>query len=184
LILPLMLAVSLAVAVSRRISRLSMVEQQMIDEGGVEEHETDEPLARITAAEAMTPEVVTIEREAKLAAAASRLAANRFAFFPVTVDGGKLAGLVSREAIEQAVRDGRLDEPVWSVLEEARLVAAAGDRVIDVIQQMQVRGVDRCPVVETHASQRLVGFLSPSDILRIRLRHASREQDGAFELFE
>ncbi|HEX2834249.1 MAG TPA: chloride channel protein [Thermoanaerobaculia bacterium] len=37
LILPLMLGVSLAVAVSRRLSPLSMVEQQMVDEGWVEE---------------------------------------------------------------------------------------------------------------------------------------------------
>lgn len=37
LVLPLMLAVSLAVAISRRISRLSVVEQQMVDEGWVEE---------------------------------------------------------------------------------------------------------------------------------------------------
>ena len=73
---------------------------------------------------------------------------------------------------------------MWSVLEEARLVAAAGDRVVDVLQQMQVRGVDRCPVVETHASQRLVGFLSPSDILRVRLRQTPHQQEEAFELFE
>jgi CIC family chloride channel protein len=37
LTLPLMLAVSLAVALSRRISRLSIVEQQMVDEGWVDE---------------------------------------------------------------------------------------------------------------------------------------------------
>jgi CIC family chloride channel protein len=41
LVLPLMLAVSLAVAVSRRISKLSLVEQQMIDEGYVETHHED-----------------------------------------------------------------------------------------------------------------------------------------------
>ena len=184
LILPLMLAVSLAVATSRRMSRLSIVEQQMIDEGAVEEHQAEEPLARITVAEAMTRDVVAIEREATLAAAATRLTSSRFAFYPVIAEGGRLAGIVSRATIENAARDGRLDEPVWSVLEEARLVAAAGDRVVDVLQQMQVRGVDRCPVVETHASQRLVGFLSPSDILRVRLRQTPHQQEEAFELFE
>jgi chloride channel protein, CIC family len=182
LILPLMLAVSLAVATSRRISRLSMVEQQMVDEGAAEEHRADEPLARITTADAMTRDVVTLEREATLADAASHVASSRFAFYPVIADGGALAGVVSRQTIEKAVLEGRLDEPVWSVLEEARLVAAAGDRLFDVIEQMQVRGVDRCPVVDTQASQRLVGFLSPSDIFRVRLRHTPHEE--AFELFE
>ncbi|MGN6186658.1 MAG: chloride channel protein [Thermoanaerobaculia bacterium] len=43
LVVPLMLGVSLAVAISRRISRLSIVEQQMVDEGWVEDVKHDEP---------------------------------------------------------------------------------------------------------------------------------------------
>jgi CIC family chloride channel protein len=50
LIVPLMLGVSLAVSVSRRISKLSMVEQQMIDEGYIEERSTGDPLARVRVA--------------------------------------------------------------------------------------------------------------------------------------
>lgn len=184
LILPLMLGVSLAVATSRRISRLSIVEQQMVDEGHVEEHGTHEPLARVTAANAMTRDVVTIPRDVTIAEAARRVAGTRFPFYPVVIDGATLAGTVARQAIEQAISDGRSEEPVWNVAEEPRLVAAADDLVIDVMQQMQVRGVDRCPVVESHASRRVVGFLSPSDILRIRMRETPPDRDDAFELFE
>jgi CIC family chloride channel protein len=182
LILPLMLGVSLAVASSRRISRLSIVEQQMVDEGHVEEHGPNEPLAHVTAASVMTTNVVSIPREATAADAAGRIAGTRFLFYPVVVDGGTLAGTVSRQAIERAIGDGSGHKPVWSLAEEPRLVATAEDRVIDIVQQMHVRGVDRCPVVDSHASRRVVGFLSPSDILRVRMRDARREE--AFELFE
>jgi chloride channel protein, CIC family len=182
LILPLMLGVSLAVASSRRISRLSIVEQQMVDEGHVEEHGPNEPLAHVTAAGAMTADVVTIPREATVADAAGRVAGTRFLFYPVVMDGGTLAGTVSRQAIEQAIGEGGGEKPVWSLAEEPRLVAAADDRVIDIVQQMHVRGVDRCPVVDSHASRRVVGFLSPSDILRVRMRESPREE--TFELFE
>ena len=184
LILPLMLGVSLAVAISRRISRLSIVEQQMLDEGYVEASGPDDPLARVTAAQAMSTNVVSVPREEVVGDAATRVAGRRFLFFPVTGDDEKLDGIISREAIDRAVREGRLDEPVRMLMEEARLVAAADDLVIDVVHQMQLRGVDRCPVVDSHSSKRVVGFLSPSDILRIRLHDDSRPKDEAFELFE
>lgn len=48
---------------------------------------------------------------------------------------------------------------------------------------MHVRGVDRCPVIDGPLSRRVIGFLSPSDILRIRIRDA-RDPEEAFELFE
>ena len=184
LILPLMLGVSLAVAVSRRVSKLSVVEQQMVDEGYVEEHRANDPLARVRAAEAMTTELVTIPSDASVAEAAKQVTGTRFVFYPVVRDGGTLEGIVSRTAIDEAAREGRLSKSIRELIQEPRLVAAANDVVIDVVHQMQVRGVDRCPVVESHATRRVVGFLSPSDILRIRLRDSSPANDEPFELIE
>lgn len=184
LVVPLMLGVSLAVAVSRRISRLSVVEQQMLDEGSLEEHGADDPLARVRASEAMTTDPLTLARDLSIADAARQVTGTRFVFYPVVVDGGRLEGVVSRIAIDEAVRDGRLDEPVGCITEPARLVAAADDLVIDVVRQMHVRGVDRCPVVDGLNSRKVVGFLSPSDILRIRLTDSQSRPDEAFELFE
>jgi len=50
---------------------------------------------------------------------------------------------------------------------------------------MQLHGVDRCVVVDDDVSKRLVGFISPSDILRARIAHAHfSEDDVDFDLFE
>jgi predicted transcriptional regulator len=71
------------------------------------------------------------------------------------VDGeGRLVGIVRRER---------------GVIEQPELVANADDDVLDVVAQMRMAGVDRCPVID-RATQRVVGFLSPSDILRARMR--------------
>lgn len=183
LILPLMLGVSLAVAVSRRVSKLSVVEQQMVDEGYVEEHGANDPLARVRAAQAMTTELVTIPADASVADAARQVAGTRFVFYPVVRDGAALEGIVSRAAIDEAAREGPLAGSIRGLIQEPRLVAAADDLVIDVVHQMQLRGVDRCPVVDAHATRRVVGFLSPSDILRIRLKD-STAPDEPFELIE
>lgn len=183
LIVPLMLGVSLAVAVSRRISRLSVVEQQMIDEGAIEENEGGDPLAHIRVAETMTTELVTIPRDATAAEASRRITGTRFMFYPVVGEDSRLEGVVSRVSIEEAARTDRGEDPVRTLAEEPRLVATSGELIVDVVRQMHVRGVDRCPVIDGPISRRVVGFLSPSDILRIRIRDA-RDREEAFELFE
>lgn len=183
LILPLMLGVSLAVAISRRVSKLSVVEQQMVDEGYVEEHGANDPLARVRTAEAMTTGLVTIPGDASVAEAAGQITGTRFVFYPVVGDGGALEGIVSRDAIDEAARTGELAGSIRELIQEPRLVAEANDLVLDVVHQMQRRGVDRCPVVDGHATRRVVGFLSPSDLLRIRFKD-SKAPDEPFELIE
>lgn len=183
LVVPLMLGVSLAVAVSRRISRLSVVEQQMIDEGAIEEQAGSDPLARIRVDQAMSREPVALSRDTSVDEAVRRIQGTRFVFYPVVQEDGRLEGVVSRAALEKAAAAGRFHEAVRGIVEEPRLVATQSDSVTDVVRLMHVRGVDRCPVIDGPLSRRVVGFLSPSDILRIRIRN-TREAEEAFELFE
>lgn len=183
LIVPLMLGVSLAVAVSRRISPLSIVEQQMVDEGWVEEHGANDPLARVRVTQAMTASVVTIPADVSIADAARLTGGSRFMFYPIVTDEAALVAVVPRSAIDEAMGEGRAGESVTALAEEPKLVAVADDLVIDIVHRMHARGVDRCPVVESARARRVIGFLSPSDILRIRMRRGAPATD-AFELFE
>jgi chloride channel protein, CIC family len=183
LIVPLMLGVSLAIAISRRISRLSVVEQQMVDEGWVEEHAANDPLAQVRVAQAMTTNVVTIPRDATITDAARVVSGSRFVFYPVAGEDQALVGIVSRDRIEQAMGEGHGGEPVAALMEEPKLVAEAGDLVIEIVHRMRLRGVDRCPVIESNRSRHVVGFLSPSDILRVRMGRGATAADE-FELFE
>jgi CIC family chloride channel protein len=182
LIVPLMLGVSLAVAVSRRISHLSMVEQQMVDEGWVEEHGANDPLSRVRVTQAMTANVVTIPAGVSVAEADRLTRGSRFVFYPVVTGDGVLAGVVPRSAMDQAMNESRADVPITALAVEPELVALADDLVIDIVQRMHARGVDRCPVIESDHSRRVIGFLSPSDILRTRMRRG-RSPTDEFELF-
>jgi chloride channel protein, CIC family len=183
LIVPLMLGVSLAVAISRRISRLSIVEQQMVDEGWVEEHGANDPLAQVRVTQAMTANVMTIPADGSVADAARLTGGSRFTFYPAVTGDGTLVAVVPRSAIDQAMGEGRADESIAALAEEPKLVALAGDLVIDIVHRMHERGVDRCPVIDSDRSRRVIGFLSPSDILRIRMRRGAPATEE-FELFE
>jgi len=182
LMIPLMLAVSLSVAISRRISRHSMVEQQMMDEGYVEAKESSDPLANVKVAEAMTKNPLMVCADATLLDAIRAVAGTRHRMYPVTDGDGKFAGVLSLDVIERAARDGGTSRSVRESLEQPKLVAVASEPVIDVVRRMQMNGADRAPVVDE--SRKIVGFISPSDILRARMQHITLEEEVPFEIFE
>lgn len=184
LVVPLMLGVSLAVAISRRISRFSIVEQQMIDEGYVEGRESEDPLARLQAGSAMAARPLAVLADDRVQNSQMLLGDMEHRMYPVVDGDGRLAGIVTRAALRSAAQRSPA-ATVREVMEQPKLVAAAGDELIEVVRRMKLHGVDRCPVVDSDASNRLVGFLSPADILRARIAHAKfSEDDVSFDLFE
>ena len=184
LMIPLMLAVSLSVMVSRRISRNSMVEQQMIDEGYIEAKESSDPLANVRVSEAMQANPTTVSADVTLRDAARGVAGMHHRIYPVVDAEGRFAGVLSRESIESAARENTLDSSVLASIEQPKLIATAGELLIDLVQRMQQNGTDRSPVIDNEESRRVIGFISPSDILRVRLRRTTGDDESPFELFE
>jgi chloride channel protein, CIC family len=184
LVVPLMLGVSLAVAISRRISRLSIVEQQMIDEGYVEGHESADPLSRVRVSEAMTRSPLAVRDSDQLAIAAITIGSIRHRMYPVVDGENRLVGILARKTVDKAYEKVR-GVLVREVMEPPALIAVADEELLEIVRRMQRNGVDRCPVVEADGTSRLIGFLSPSDILRARIAHARVSDDEVdFELFE
>ncbi len=169
LIVPLMLAVSLSVAISRRISPLSVVEQQMIDEGYVEGPHREDPLAQLTVGQAMTANPIAVSAGATLLEAARTVAGTRHQWYPV-VDEGRFIAVLSRDELDRAAREGRTQELVRDHAITPRVIAIASEPITDVLLRMQLTAVDRCPVIDDVQSRRIVGFLSPSDLLRARMQ--------------
>jgi CIC family chloride channel protein len=160
LVVPLMLAVTIGVAISHRLSPLSIVEQQMIDEGWIEAPESGDPLASLLVSSVMSAKVIAFRTTDTLAAA--RALAGRHHIYPVVDETGAFAGVVSAEALAGAGLVG-------DVVEQPKLVALASERMLEVIERMQLTGVDRCVVIDDRVTRRVAGFVSPSDILRARM---------------
>ncbi|HEV8435806.1 MAG TPA: chloride channel protein [Thermoanaerobaculia bacterium] len=184
LVLPLMLGVTLSIGISRRISKFSIVEQQMLDEGYVESHDSGDPLSRVRIGDAMTPGPMTISGSMTLGDASRAGLPASHRVYPVVDDEGSLIGVLSRETLARGLTEEGAPRLVREVAEEPKLVATAMDNVIDTVEQMEVHGVDRCPVIDDAVSRKVVGFLSPSDILRVRMRRSRRDPDRDLELFE
>jgi len=149
LVVPLMLAVTIGVAVSRRLSPRSIVEQQMVDEGWIEALEEMDPLAGLRVSSVMSTNVITLRKGEAFDAARE---VHRM--YPIVDERGALAGI--------ALPGGDIEYP--------EVIAVADERLLDVIERMQFYDVERCVVIADRATRRVVGFLSPLDILRARMR--------------
>lgn len=170
LILPLMLAVAVSTSLSRWIQPQSMTEMQMREEGW-EELRTTDPLSGVAVREAMSTQLVTVRPDDRLADLAGAVT-ERHRTYPVVDEDGRLLGLLHGDAIAQAVRDAT-DDRARDRMKPAALVLRPDARLLDVMHRMRDAGVTRCPVV--NEEKQIVGFLSPSDILRVRLRSAGED---------
>jgi chloride channel protein, CIC family len=170
LILPLMLAVAVSTSLSRWIQPQSMTELQMREEGW-EEARSSDPLHGVTVGDAMSAELVTVKPDERLLDIA-RAVTVRHRTYPVVDEAGRLLGLLHGDAIAGAVRESR-DDRARDRMSPPALVLKPEARLLDVMERMRQAGVTRCPVVNDE--QQIVGFLSPSDILRVRLRSAGED---------
>jgi CIC family chloride channel protein len=170
LVLPLMLAVSLAIAVSRQICPENLVEWQLQEEGFGAGERTLDPLADMKVGDLMTARVVTLPDTMSVIDAARALAGQRHLFYPVIDEEQNLLGIVGADSIDAAARDGNIDAPMAELRRPAEIIATEDMPVPLLVRRMGERGLARCPVVAANGSKRLVGFVSPSDLLRARIR--------------
>ena len=171
LVLPLMLSVALAMTVSRLLSPHNMVEQQMREEGFLEADGVLDPLANTLVRDVMSSAPVSIAAESDVLGAVRAAAGTRHHFYPVVDAGGALSGVVASDAIDEAVREGRGDAPVSSILQPGSPVVGREDESVRaLVSRMAAAGVSRCPVIAADGSGRLVGFVTPHDLLEARIR--------------
>jgi CIC family chloride channel protein len=177
LILPLMLAVAISTAISSRIAPLTLTEQQMIAEGYRERKQRADPLGAMTAGDVMAPNVLTLRSEMTVAQVLESTGERRHRQYPVVSGEGALTGVLSAAAIIRSVRESKLSTTVGELIEQPKVVARVDELLHDVVARMAMENVDRAPVVAADGSRRVVGFLSPSDLVKARLRHHGDEPE-------
>ena len=168
LILPLMLAVAVSTAISTRIARLTLTEQQMIAEGYREREERADPIGRLVVSEIMNTAVKTFAADAPIARVVSETSEKRHRQYPVVSADGSLLGILRGDAIVRTVRDGKLDTTAGELMEQAKVFARADEPLPDVVARLGMENIDRCPVLDN--ANHVVGFLSPADLVRARFR--------------
>jgi CBS domain-containing protein len=123
-------------------------------------------------------QVLTIEPNVTLAAAAQILAQRRIGALVVTGAAGRLVGIISERDIVRALAEKGADAlaaPVSDVMTRKVVTCRWSDTIAEIMELMKSGKVRHIPVVE---QGQLAGIISIGDVVKARLGELEREQDA------
>ncbi len=168
LVVPLMLGVALSNLISHAIAPLTLEEDQLEREGFREPPAVHDPLAAYRVEEVMSPAPIAFTRETPLAEVIERTRDLRHRIYPVVDERHRLIAQLSGDRITDT--DGMAEDR----MEPVPVAARTTETVHELLARMHAAGVDRCPVVD--AADVVVGFVSPSDLVRARFRRQAEAE--------
>jgi CIC family chloride channel protein len=166
LILPLMIASSVAYILARLWRPVPIYEALLLQDG-LQLPDTKRAavaLSTFRVHDAMTTELVALQANESVASALARIQSHDFSMYPVVDEHGALAGLVSQARLKHRLAEGRGSALVaGEAREEACLRSDLA--LVDAVAKMSALAARQMAVVEGD-SRRLVGVLAMSDVLR------------------
>ncbi|HKO94877.1 MAG TPA: chloride channel protein, partial [Polyangiaceae bacterium] len=180
LLLPLLLAVTLAHAATVMFLRRSILTEKVSRRGFhlTREYATD-PLEILFAREVMANDVAAIPVAARRQEIAAAINGERRgqSIFAVVDDKGELTGVVTRWMLEQWA-DGDGDDTDTSVraIVHQPVTAYPDESLRAVMNRMAETGLTSLPVVERSNARRLLGNITLRDMLKARMRHIEEEK--------
>ena len=123
-------------------------------------------------------DIITIEPNSNVAAAAKRLAERHIGALVVTGADRRVVGIVSeRDIVQQLAAHGpaALDLPLTEVMTRKVMTCSMSDTISSLMEQMTEGKFRHLPVVE---QGRLIGIVSIGDVVKHRLQEMEREQSA------
>jgi len=183
LLLPLLLAVTLAHAATVVLLKRSILTEKVSRRGFhlTREYATD-PLEILFAREVMTSDVAAIPVAAQRRDIASAIDGKRRgqSIFAVVNEVGELVGVVTRWILEQwADGDGTSAEGAHTsilAITHEPVTAYPDESLRAVMNRMAETGLTCLPVVRRENSRQLLGNITLRDMLKARMRHIEEEK--------
>lgn len=174
IILPLMLANTVAYTIAQRLAPVPIYEALLAQNGIRLPSPTDDRLARVTVERAMTTDVESLPADLTVAEASPLLPLLLHSGFPV-VDGDRhLVGLVTAGEIARAEARGEGRLTLADLAARHPVMTAFPEETLDaVVVRLAEKGVRRLPVVRRDDPTRLVGIVTMHDVLAAYARATS-----------
>jgi CBS domain-containing protein len=179
LLLPLLLAVTVAHATTVILLRRSILTEKVSRRGFhlTREYATD-PLEILFAREVMATEVAVIPVSSSRQDIAAAINGRRRgqSIFAVVDAAGDLVGVVTRWMLEQwAAGDSEASDSVLAIIHQP-VTAYPDESLRAVMNRMAETGLTSLPVVHRDNPRRLAGNITLRDLLKARLRHLEEEK--------
>lgn len=173
LVLPLMIANTTAYFIAWRLERMSIYDA-LLEQDGLHLPHTQDTATALTAlqvSDAMTTELVVLPGAMGVSEALESVTGKAFSVYPVIGADGSLLGLVSEARLRRRVAEDRGAEPLAQHA-RAESYLRSDQMLVDAVVQMTSQGARQMAVVDPAKSERLVGMLAMSDVMRAHTRAA------------
>ncbi|MCW3480885.1 chloride channel protein [Neisseriaceae bacterium JH1-16] len=175
-LLPVLLACTVAYALTVRVMRRSILTEKIARRGRhiFREYAVD-PLERSHADELMSRELVTLPAATTLAEAAQQFGPGRHRAYPV-LDGARYLGLLDEVTLVHLAAAHPADTPLSTLLDAAgQPFALPGDSGRVLASRLASQGLERL-AVRDGVDGRLLGLITRSDLLKTALAFHAEEQ--------
>lgn len=177
LVLPLMIANSVAYAVARRLDASGLYDALLAQDGIRLVHGTaaSNSLEGLQVSDAMNRELHTLRAERAVHEALNEMEGDIYSVYPVVDSTGRCLGLVNRARVRRGLARGDAP-PRLGQMVRLKEYLYEDDPLIRAVVRMNAVGTRQLPVV-TAGDQLLVGLLTMSDIFRAQALAAHPDTD-------
>lgn len=178
LILPLMIANSVAFVLARQRRPMSIY-QALLEQDGLHLPDTERTASAISAlivGDAMTTEVVTLSPEMRVSEALARVKGLPYTMYPVVAADGTLSGVMTDSRLRRQLAKARGEASVGEHT-RAEEPLRADTPLVEAIVRMNKLGARQMVVVDAEHGSRVAGVLAMSDVMRAHADAASEPSD-------
>lgn len=168
LVLPLMIANTLAFIVARRFEHSSIYEALLEQDGIRLPHRRALAMSSLPVQEAMTKKVLSLQSDSTVNEALEAIAPTEFASFPVLSPDGGLVGVITEGRLRRLAAEGELDTRLAEHAKNREFLHT-GQSLRDALNAMNRLGVRQMVVVHESDRRTLAGILSMSDVMKAAL---------------
>ena len=181
MLLPLLIAVSMAHALTVLVLKRSILTEKIARRGyHVTREYAIDPLEILFAREVMRTGVAALPIDAPLECLAAPVRVDALGgpqrLYPVVGGDGCLEGVVTRFDLHGLVNGAAAEVRLDTILRKAATVAHPDEPLRVVAQRMAETGLTHFPVVERGSRQRLIGMISLEDLLKARALNLESER--------
>lgn len=167
LILPLMIANSVAFIIARQLAPVPIYEALLDQDGHHLPHteRTAMAISALSVADAMTTDLVTLSPDMTIEQAANLVRNLPYSVYPVVDEAGQLQGMITQSRLRRRVAEGK-GEDALSAHAHMEPTLSANILLVDAINRMNKFGARQMVVVASAHSHLVLGMLAMSDVMR------------------
>ncbi|MGC8712548.1 MAG: chloride channel protein [Leptodesmis sp.] len=176
LVLPLMIGSVTAYLVAERLETGSLYDR-LLEAKGIhlsESMRAQDPWTALTATQVMQPKVETLSSQMSVNEALQIFSHSSHRTFPV-LEAGRLVGMLSQKDITNLPQRGMTDQiSVATIMTPEPIRVAPADTLARVLHLLERHQLNHLPVADRG---RLVGIITPSDIIRVQVAYLNGRED-------